>query len=99
MYLHNFKMECVKKRSHDPVFRCLIGWVCAQNLCRSRQKAAICPPCPNSNLPLSPWRVANFRDDFGNADVCAQIRFDIDAVGRIAAEINGIAQQDCAACA
>ena len=36
---------------------------------------------------------------FGNADVCAQIRFDIDAVGRIAAEINGITQQDCVACA
>ena len=54
-------MECVKKQSHDPVFRCLIGWACAQNLCRSRQKAAICPPCPNSNLPLSPWHVANLR--------------------------------------
>ena len=84
-------MECAKKRSHDPVFRCLIGWACAQNLCHSRQKAAICPPCPNSNLQPHPWRVVNLVVIFGNADVCAQIRLDIDAVGRITAEINGIA--------
>ena len=54
-------MECAKKRSHDPVFHCLIGWACAQNLCHSRQKVAIYPPCPNSNLQPHPWRVANLR--------------------------------------
>ena len=45
----------------------------------------------NSNLQPHPWRVVNLVVIFGNADVCAQIRLDIDAVGRITAEINGIA--------
>lgn len=92
-------MECAKKRSHDPVFRCLIGWACAQNLCHSRQKVAICPPCPNSNLQPHPWRVVNLRCYFWQRRCLRPDKVDIDAVGRIAAEINGIAQQDCAACA